>query len=224
MKLTRIFILLCVFGCLANDSTENKGITRIYLFGDPIGYLPGRTGVQDMNFGILHWNGEKCDCPKQLWTFELKIFHWYFDEYQMDYSRFITDTAKTPGGFNAWGMQVAVERVIPFSLFHWPFFPALCQPVNQPEISGWVLGVGWGMTAYTPAGGRAGSFSPDWFWNGTPFIGVQVEFQHFLFGVRGGYAHEEELAGKTNFMTSKRGKFVGSIVIGGTIYRDPQKK
>ncbi len=50
MKLTRFIVLLCVFGCLANDSAENKGVTRFYLFGDPIGYLPGRTGVQDLKF------------------------------------------------------------------------------------------------------------------------------------------------------------------------------
>ncbi len=228
MKLSRLLVPLFVFGCFAQGTTENTGITRLYLFGDPIGLVPVRTGVQDISGGLLHWNGDSCNCSHLLRTFELRFFHWYFDEYQKDYSLFMADEARAPGGFNAWGAQLAVERVIPFSLFHWPFFPAFYQQVYQqasrPNIGGWVFGVGGGITVYTPAGARARDFSPDWFWNGSPFIGVQVVLRHFLLGVRGGYAHEEEFSYNQGFMTFTRDKFFGSMVIGGIFYHDLQKK
>jgi hypothetical protein len=206
MKLTILFVLLSLSGSLAQTAPEDKSV-RFFLYTDPIWLFKGRTGTQDIGGGIL------TNKSHLIWAVEPRFYHWYFDAYENNYGRFVTDTAIAPDAFNAWGFTLAVERILPFSLFHWWFLPAFSHEVKQNTLSGWVFGAAHGVTVYTPAGDRADSFTPDCTGNFSLFFGIQVALNHVWVGVRGGYAMERSFA-KTNFITDKRNNFIGSLLVG----------
>jgi hypothetical protein len=216
MRAAWVVVLFCICGSLAGESPVDSHC-RFFLYLDPTALWRMETGVQAVGLG---WASDSlrltCNKSRRLRVLEFRFSHWYFDRKEKNYGSLMADSMNAPGAFHAIGLQITVERIIPFSLFYPPFLPSFWHEVGKNGLNGCVFGFSpLGATLYIPEDSWKGT---DYFGNASLFVGIQQSVPHdFFFGVRGGYALEYALARLPHFVKDRPlwpPKSFFSIVIG----------